>query len=463
MHEKIKTINLENILSSGQIIHIANKMLSELNPSLVEHNKRTAYIAFLISQNLKFPERFSRTNLVVLSLFHTIGFFRPDIIQKFYELDQIDNNENAEELREVYVFSSFYLQYMTPLKYDAAALVNFDKDYIAGESFVYRSAAYREIIYFASKISFYLEKNPNMPLPKDLNELAPNKFNPLVVNAFEKMNKDDFVVNKIKTKEFESYLSNIINTFYFSQESNQKVQKILVYFLDLKSTATFKHAINTACFAISLGIRMNLTDEELQVLFTSALLHDVGKISIPVRILEFPGKLTQEQFEVMKKHVLYSKQIIQDYVPEAVVEAVYRHHEKLNGSGYPEHLTADSLNKVQRVITTADILSALLDSRSYKNEYTKEKTFKILATMTFDGEIDPCITEFIITDFDEILEELAYLQEDFKVNYNVVITKINDYLFTHKYATVINKVSVSSVEYVDEVEELEELEVLEEI
>ena len=462
MHEKIKTINLENILSSGQIIHIANKMLSELNVDLVEHNKRTAYIAFLISQNLKLLENFSQTNLVVLSLFHTIGFFRPDVIQNFYSLQTIDDQSKLEEIREVYVFSSYYLQYMTPLKYDAAALVNFDKDFVPGESFVYRSAAYREIIYFASKISLFLANNPNANLPDDLNEIAPNKFNPMVINAFKKVNKDNFIINKINTKEYDSYLSNIINTFHFRYESNQKVQKILVYFLDLKSTATFKHAINTACFAISLGIRMNLSDEELQILFTSAILHDVGKISIPTRLLEFPGKLTKEQFEQMKQHVLYSKLIIQDYVPAEVVDAVYRHHEKLNGTGYPNKLTAADLTLVQRLITVADILSALLDSRSYKNEYSKEDTFKILATMTFDGEIDPCMTEFIITDFDEIIEELAYLQEDFKVNYNVVITKINDYIYTRKFASLAQKVDLSSTDYVDDLEELEELEVLEE-
>ena len=207
---------------------------------------------------------------------------------------------------------------------------------------------------------------------------------------------------------------------------------------------------------------MNLSDEELQILFTSAILHDVGKISIPTRLLEFPGKLTKEQFEQMKQHVLYSKLIIQDYVPAEVVDAVYRHHEKLNGTGYPNQLTAADLTVVQRLITVADILSALLDSRSYKNEYSREETFKILATMTFDGEIDPCMTEFIITDFDEIIEELAYLQEDFKVNYNVVITKINDCIYTHKFANIKKKVDLSSTDYVDDLEELEELEVLEE-
>ena len=105
----------------------------------------------------------------------------------------------------------------------------------------------------------------------------------------------------------------------------------------------------------------------------------------------------------MKTHVQYSKEIIQDYVSSEVVEAVYRHHEKLNGKGYPQGLSSKDLTPVQKIITVADILSALLDSRSYKHGYSKEQTFKILTEMTFEGEIDPWITEFVITDFDEII------------------------------------------------------------
>ena len=199
-------------------------------------------------------------------------------------------------------------------------------------------------------------------------------------------------------------------------------------------------------------------------MFTSAILHDVGKIAIPEKILESPKKFTPEEFEIMKKHVEYSKEIIKDYVSQEVVDAVYRHHEKLDGSGYPDHLTAKDLTPIQKIITVADILSALLDSRSYKHEYSQEKTFKILSTMSFDGKIDPFVTEFIITDFNDILDELASLQEDFKANYNSVISKINDYVFRHYYYKNADSdlETLESLEDIEGLEELEELEIVEE-
>jgi len=464
MHDRLRSARIQNHLASGQIINIANKMLSVLNKDLVEHNKRTAYIAFLIFQNYKMPEKCTLSNLVFLALYHTIGFFRTDYLYNVEDFDfsKLFSDENF--IKDKYVYGSYYLEYMTHLEEDARALKYFHRDFISGESDVSYILSYKEVIYFSARMAFYFAQNKDAEFPRDLNELAPNKFNPEIVSAFEKINKDNFVWNKLKTGEYELYIANIINTFHFSKEINQKIQKILVYFLDFKSTATFKHAINTACFALSLGYRVSLTEKELQVLFTSAILHDVGKIAIPEKILESPKKFTPEEFEIMKKHVEYSKEIIQDYVSQEVVDAVYRHHEKLDGSGYPDHLTAKDLTPIQKIITVADILSALLDSRSYKHEYSQEKTFKILSTMCFDGEIDPFVTEFIITDFNEILNELASLQEDFKANYNSVISKINDYVFRHYHDKNAdsNLETLESIDDIEDLEELEELEIVEE-
>lgn len=451
MHDKLKSANYKNYLSSGQIINIASRMLFELNPKLVEHNIRTAYIAFSIFQNYKMPEECTLQNLVVLSLFHTVGFYRPDFFVYSETSDKTNLLYDDEIVKDKFVFGSYYLQYMTHLKQDAKVFEKFDQDYVPGESEKSYIAAYRELIYFSAKMSTYYAENNSFP--DDILSLAPNKFNPQIVGVFEKLNKDGCILAQLRTGIYKTYISNIINALSFSAEANQKMQKVLVYFLDFKSTSTFKHAINTACYALSLGVRAGLSDEELQLLYTSAILHDIGKISIPERILETPKKLTSVEFEIMKTHVQYSKEIIQEYVSSEVVEAVYRHHEKLNGKGYPLGLSSKDLTPVQKIITVADILSALLDSRSYKHGYSKEQTFKILTEMTFEGEIDPWITEFVITDFDEILQELTILQQDFKADYNVVVSKINDYVFVKQFDTTDSE--KLEIENIDDLEELE--------
>ena len=87
------------------------------------------------------------------------------------------------------------------------------------------------------------------------------------------------------------------------------------------------------------------------------------KISIPEKILETPKKLTDEEFLIMKMHVKYSKEIIQEYVSSEVVEAVYRHHEKLNGKGYPQGLSAKDLTSVQKIITVTDAFDVRFGNR----------------------------------------------------------------------------------------------------
>ena len=92
--------NYKNYLSSGQIINIASRMLFELNPKLVEHNVRTAYIAFSIFQNYKMPEECTLQNLVVLSLFHTVGFYRPDFFVYSESSETLDLFSDEEMIKD---------------------------------------------------------------------------------------------------------------------------------------------------------------------------------------------------------------------------------------------------------------------------------------------------------------------------------------------------------------------------
>ncbi len=118
---------------------------------------------------------------------------------------------------------------------------------------------------------------------------------------------------------------------------------------------------------------MGLSPAKLSELYCSAILHDIGKIATPQRILEFPGKLAPEDMGIMRHHVNHSKRILSGHAPEQIIENVYRHHEKLDGKGYPRHLERKDLNLIQRILTVADITSALNDTRSYKAEFFYRK------------------------------------------------------------------------------------------
>ncbi|MBR5400228.1 MAG: HD domain-containing protein [Treponema sp.] len=451
-------------LNAGQIIRIANRMLFNINNNIVLHNERTAYLALLIAQSHPMNSKCTLTNLVMLALFHTLGFFRHDILYNetpFGSDLQFFNNDKRTESK--YMFSYYYLEFMTPLKNDAQALegFNFPFDETA-KRFLYQTD-YKSIIHMCARISDYVAKNPFEAFPADVNELAPGYFDPEFAATFNELNKNDALVNKIKDHCFVTDLEHYLYRVRLSPDGTHQILKLLVYFLDFKSTVTLTHSINTSCYALSLGKRLHLNDEDLNTLFTAAIIHDIGKIATPTRILEFPGKLSPEDMGIMRYHVNHTKRILGSIVSQSIFDTASRHHEKLNGSGYPARLTANDLNQIQRILTVADITSALTDNRSYKGEFSRERTLGIINDMTANGELDTDIVQVLNQYFDDIRAEQKVFQTFLTVDFSNVLKEYNDYLFNDADLITQNIEDISDIEEVEEVEEIEEVEEVEEL
>lgn len=155
----------------------------------------------------------------------------------------------------------------------------------------------------------------------------------------------------------------------------------------------------------------------------------------------------------MRYHVNHSKKILSGLVPDEILENVFRHHEKLNGQGYPRRLPGEELTLAQRILTIADITSALCDSRSYKGKFSKEQVVEIMMAMTESGEIDADLTEIMIADFDEIQRELPVLQSILSADFSNVLAKYNEYIIDR---TSVHHFGIITEE-IGEPEELEEV------
>ena len=450
---------VHHVLKTDAIVNIALRMLAYINKEIVQHSVRTAYLSYKIARIHPMNERCSLQNLVLLALFHTIGFFREDL--HFNDIPHQSNNNyfsNDKATISKYVFSCYYLEFMTPIHADAHCLQTFLQPPNSDIRKYLPQEEYKDIIYLCARISDYWKKHKGSPLPDDINEIAPGHFEQEFVEAFKLANKDNILIENIKANKHSAELSAYLNTVTFPQEDKRYLEKMIVHLLDFKSTSTMKHSINTSSISLSLGLRLNLNDDDMTKLYTSAFLHDIGKMATPQRILESPGKLSPEDMGIMRHHVKHSKRILYGLVSDEIVEIVYRHHEKLTGKGYPLHVEEKDLTQLQRILTVADITSALNDSRSYKGNFTKEETISIISNMTNKGELDPTITKFVIEDFDTILQEEQIFQNMLQVDFSKVITYYNDYLFNESYDW-IDSLLDSAVPYIsdDEFSELEEL------
>lgn len=146
---------------------------------------------------------------------------------------------------------------------------------------------------------------------------------------------------------------------------------------------TYVHSLRVATLLTVFGKFLGMTDDELMILATGGLLHDVGKMFVPQDILNKPGRLTPDEFEVIKGHVDHSVHYLEKVpgVPRGVLVIARQHHEKLDGSGYSRGLEGRRIDRLSRMATIIDIFGAMTDRRVYKDPYPPEKAFEIMVSM----------------------------------------------------------------------------------
>lgn len=171
--------------------------------------------------------------------------------------------------------------------------------------------------------------------------------------------------------------------------------------IDTKDHYTFGHSNNVAYYATSLAKALNYTTEMVEIIRQAALLHDVGKIGIPEHILNKEGKLTDEEYEIMKGHVEASIGIIR-HLPslDYVIPAVIGHHERYDGNGYPRRIAGEDIPASARILCIADSFDAMTSKRCYKELMPVEKALQIIREEE-GKQFDPDMAEVFIHIFRE--------------------------------------------------------------
>ncbi|MDW8002705.1 MAG: HD domain-containing phosphohydrolase [Deltaproteobacteria bacterium] len=139
----------------------------------------------------------------------------------------------------------------------------------------------------------------------------------------------------------------------------------------------------------------------------------MGKLAIPTEILEKPGPLTEFEMSIIKSHTYYSYRVLES-VPEmqTVNQWASFHHERLDGSGYPFHLTAKDLTLGSRIVAVADLVTALLEDRPYRKGFSPKEMFEILRNLVHEGAIDGRIVRIAESSIDLILQKISKLKEE---------------------------------------------------
>lgn len=190
------------------------------------------------------------------------------------------------------------------------------------------------------------------------------------------------------TKQLERTIDMLLDDVMNRGENLVQLTDIRMY-----DSYTFAHCVNVAILSAMLGMLCEkYSYNELKTLTLGAILHDIGKMDIPPAVLNKRERLTDEEFQLVRKHAAFGARRIRslaDKLPHAnLVEAIaYSHHEHVDGRGYPRHLNAKSIHPFAKITAIADVYDALTNERPYKRAYAPHLAYKIMTSLS-EGQFD---------------------------------------------------------------------------
>lgn len=192
---------------------------------------------------------------------------------------------------------------------------------------------------------------------------------------------DDFVHKPFKVIELTTRIRSLLRVKLMTDEldSAEGVIFALAGAIEAKDTYTQGHTERVSQYALSVGHYLSLSEEDENALYKGGILHDIGKIAVPDAILNKAGRLTEEEIITIRTHPDRGERICKPLKSmHAALTVIRSHHEKLDGSGYPDRLTGSQIPVIARIMAIVDIYDALTSARAYRPAVTQQQAFAIL-------------------------------------------------------------------------------------
>lgn len=410
-------------LTAGQIVNLLRRMLREINPVYIDLAEKTAFCAIKVYDYAILKNRMNlnidRDALILLSVLFTVGCYKDEFNMKG------PDGKPMGQIKDMFLYSYLYLKHLTPLKDISEAILFYNYEWKKAKELKSPYVEYASLIFTCMRICIQLRKNhyvyTKRLFPQEFMDKCRQFYDPIFLDIFFEPELCETITKDLRSNNSFYLLDEYCNALTLDYEETFALLKMMIYSVDFVSTSTVTHIISTAFHAVEIAKLEKLSESDVDEVFTGALLHDLGKMAIDVNILESSGRLTDEQMEIMRGHVKKGDEMYRGIVGNKLADIASRHHENLDGSGYPYGIKGDELTPQQRILSIADVFSALTDARTYKPSFPKEKTLSIMADMAENHKFDPLILNHVSKSYDTIKNHTEIRRPMLSVNLGNVI------------------------------------------
>ncbi len=404
------------------------KTVDLVNPRIAEHHTRVAYIAYRLGRESDRP-RHTQYQLALAGALHDIGCFSMRERLDVLEFEDVRPYQHA-------VVGARLLETFAPF-HGIAKLVRFHHvPWADGKGARWNGEAVPEdahLLHLADRIAVLVDRNKS-PLGqvKEIREAVEREsgrlFKPEMVQVFRQLAEKEYFWLEIVSQSLDSILRRELReeSIELDLEGLVDFSRLICRLIDFKSEFTATHSSGVAASAVCLADLIGFSDQERETMRVAAYLHDLGKLAVPLEIIDKPGRLNEKERNIMLCHAFYTYQVLEEVEGfEVITDWSALHQERLNGTGYPFHRTAKELSLGARIMAVADVFTALTENRPYRRGLDRAKTLGILRRQNESGELDGTVVQLLEEHYDEVDAARAEAQKDAIVEYRAFVAGLD--------------------------------------
>lgn len=408
-------------------LNCLSDILDWISPVLNDHHKQVALISMRLAETLELPV-IEQNEIVCAGILHDIGAISLAERMETMKFENATGQAHAE-------MGYYLINIFEPMK-KAADMIRFHHvPWENGQGRFYKGWQVplgSRILFLADHIALLIKKDKEIlgqieEIKNRIQTEGEALFEPALVEAFLGLADKEYfwldLVSPLISKQLEQSVK--LEAIFLNNPDLLAFSSLIRRMIDFRSPFTATHSSGVSATAEYLGKLAGLNESECFELKVAGYLHDLGKLAIPTEILEKPGKLTTEEFNLMRAHTFYTFRVLQpiEDLTQINMYGSY-HHERLDGTGYPFRLSRRDLPLGSRLLAVADVFTALTEDRPYRKGMSNEQTILILANMAENNKLDRDIVSLIESHHEEINQVRIDAQNASREEYKKFLTEI---------------------------------------
>lgn len=381
-----------------------SEALGPLGGRLVDHGKRVAYLALSIGSEMGLsPENLNELRLA--ALLHDAGISRQEDHERLKRFDWPDVQEHCRLGADLLSGFEPFTRASEIIRRHHDQWADLQSSDVSEEL-----ARLANLVYLADRIDFLIDWDVELTLDRrrvedEVRKLAGSHFDPSSLEAMQRLSQ----VEVFWLRLYPHHLDAALDLFRPEEpitvglDDLETLCAIFGTIVDNKSPYTKGHSRGVAQLCDLFGTRLSMPEETVKRLRIAGLIHDLGKLAVPDSILEKPGSLTADEFQVVKRHPFETYYVL-SAVPQIadIRDWAAFHHEKPDGSGYPFHLTSRDYAVEHTIVMLSDKIQALIQDRPYRPALEQDQVLDILEHLAASHQIYEPVMQVIRTDYDSV-------------------------------------------------------------